>query len=128
VEITFTFLHTYTHDHFVAIIQLTLSYCSACDLVMWVNVEWCCSETIDIVDLLEARCHMVSLPISIHSLSMTSPLDWVITESQTHRLTSFLGLVSFFSLCRFAWCFCLDRGWRTHNHRGSPFCWFLSPK
>lgn len=69
---------------------------------MLVNVECCCSETVDIVDMLEARCHTVSLPIAIHSLSMTSLFDWVITESQTHRLTSSLGLLPFSSVSRFA--------------------------
>jgi len=52
---------------------------------MLVNVACACSESIDVVDMLEPRCHTVSLPISIHSLSMTSLFDWVITESQTHR-------------------------------------------
>ena len=50
------------------------------------HVSGCvCSESVEVVDLLEGRCHTVSLPINIHSLSMTSLFDWVITESHTHR-------------------------------------------
>ena len=56
------------------------------DAVLRSHVGGCvCSESVEMVDLLEGRCHMVSLPINIHSLSMTSLFDWVITESHTHR-------------------------------------------
>jgi len=50
-----------------------------------VAVVECCSESIDVVNMLEGRCHTVTLPFNIHSVSMASQFDWLITESHTNK-------------------------------------------
>ena len=37
------------------------------------------------MSMIEGRCLTVSLPFSIHSMSVASQFDWVVTESQTNR-------------------------------------------
>ena len=41
------------------------------------------SQSIEVLNMLEGRCHAVSVPIRIGSLHMVSRYDWLLQEADT---------------------------------------------
>ena len=44
-----------------------------------------CSQSIDVVNMLEGRCHSIELPLKLETIHMLSKQHWLLTERGTER-------------------------------------------
>ena len=44
-----------------------------------------CSQSIDVINMLEGRCHSIELPLKLETIHMLSKQHWLLTERGTER-------------------------------------------